>query len=314
MTSIRRLSVGSTGAAVRKLEQELKERGLFKGAVDKRFDAKTKAAVQKFEARRGFKEDGVVGGRIARLLDIELPKVAPTTPPSAGNAKGGKFDVVSMNVKSNPLMSQDKVRHDVQRAAKTGEIIGWQEIGPERYKDAIRNLKGFEHFMPKGLETPISWKKDQFKLLDSGVERMHGGLAKVSPHRQVAWVKLQNKETGETMIHMNTHLVSGAWNSKVQRSDPWRQKMWKQHIEKMGKMVERFEKKGIPVTISGDFNRNHFKVLGDKVKYDSGLRAGTHGRSTLDYIMHAGNLRKVSTRVDRNFASDHNMVTVRYDL
>ena len=136
-----------------------------------------------------------------------------------------------MNVKSNPLMSQDKVRHDVQRAAKTGEIIGWQEIGPERYKDAIRNLKGFDTFMPKGLETPISWKKSEFKLLDSGVKKMHGGLAKVSPHRQVAWVKLQNKETGETVIHMNTHLVSGAFNSKVQRSDPWRKKMWALHIE-----------------------------------------------------------------------------------
>lgn len=316
--TIKRLSVGSVGPQVRKLEQELKERGLFMGPVDNRFDARTKAAVQKFEARRGFKEDGVVGNRIAKLLDLGTvggTKPTPgTQPTSAGNAKGGKFDVVSMNVKSNPLMSQDKVRHDVQRAAKTGEIIGWQEIGPERYKDAIRNLKGFEHFMPRGLETPISWKKDQFKLLDSGVEKMHGGLAKVSPHRQVAWVKLQNKETGETIIHMNTHLVSGAWNSRVQRSDPWRKKMWNQHIEKMGNMVERFEKKGFPVTISGDFNRNQFKVLGDKVKYDSGLRAGTRGRSTLDYIMHTGKLRKLSTRVDRNFASDHNMVTVRYDL
>lgn len=319
MTTIRRLSVGSQGPAVRKLEQELKERGLFKGPVDNKFDAKTKAAVQKFEHRRGFKEDGVVGGRIARLLDLNLKATSTaatpgTKPSSAGNAKGGTYDVVSMNVKSNPLMSQDKVRHDVQRAAKTGEIIGWQEIGPERYKDAIRNLKGFDTFMPKGLETPISWKKSEFKLLDSGVKKMHGGLAKVSPHRQVAWVKLQNKETGETVIHMNTHLVSGAFNSKVQRSDPWRKKMWALHIEKMGKMVEQFEKQGFPVTISGDFNRSSFKVLGSQVKYDSGLHSGTHGRSTLDYIMHTGKLRKVSSRVDRNFASDHNMVTVRYDL
>ena len=98
MTTIRRLSVGSHGPAVRKLEQELKERGLLKGPVDNKFDAKTKAAVQKFEHRRGFKEDGVVGGRIARLLDIKLPSTASTagtTPPSAGNTRGGTFDVVT---------------------------------------------------------------------------------------------------------------------------------------------------------------------------------------------------------------------------
>lgn len=306
---IQRLSMGSVGAPVRKLEQELKERGLFKGPVDNKFDAKTRRAVQAFEKRRGFEQDGVVGGRISRLLGLGLEK----TKPAGGK---GVFDVVSMNVKSNPLMSQDKVRHDVQRAAKTGEIIGWQEIGPERYRDAIRNLKGFSHFMPKGLETPISWKTSEFKLLDSGVEKMHGGLAKVSPHRQVAWVKLQNKETGEVMIHMNTHLVSGAWNSKIQRSDPWRKAMWNRHIEKMGNLIEKFEKQGHPVTISGDFNRNSFKVLGNKVVYDSGLHSGTHGRSTLDYVMHTrgGGLKKISSRVDRHYASDHNAVTVRYDI
>lgn len=312
MTTIRRLHVGSVGSQVRKLEQELKERGVLKGPVDNRFDAKTKAAVKKVERQFGFKEDGVAGARLQKRLGLQTVKAGET----GGTGGKGVFDVVSMNVKSNPVMSQDKVRHDVQRAAKTGEIIGWQEIAPQRYKDAIRNLKGFNHFMPKGLETPISWKADKFKLLDSGVERMHGGLAKVSPHRQVAWVKLQDKETGKTIIHMNTHLVSGAFNSKVQRSDPWRKAMWARHIEKMGNLVEKFEKKGFPVTITGDFNRNHFKVLGNKVEYASGLHGGTHGKSTLDYVMNTKHrdLKKVSTHIDRNYASDHNGVTVRYDL
>lgn len=313
MSTLRRLSVGSVGTPVRKLEQELKQRGLLKGPVDNRFDARTKEAVKRFERRHDLHVDGVVGRRIDTLLDLGLAPSKPSGPKAGGN---GVFDVVSMNVKSNPLMSQDKVLHDVRRAAKTGEIIGWQEIGPERYRDAIRSLKGFSHFMPKGLETPISWKSSEFKLLDSGVERMHGGLAKVSPHRQVAWVKLQNRETGETVIHLNTHLVSGAFNSKIQRSDPWRKAMWARHMEKMGNLVERFERQGHPVTITGDFNRNHFKVFGNKVAYDSGLRAGTHGSSTLDYVMHTPNrsIKKVSTHVDRNYASDHNAVVVRYDL
>lgn len=312
MSTIRRLSVGSVGLPVRRLEQALKQRGLLKGPVDDRFDARTRAAVMRFEHRQGLKVDGVVGQRISKRLDLGL---AGPRPGPSGDGKG-VFDVVSMNVKSNPEMSQDKVVRDVRRAAKAGDIIGWQEIAPERYRDAIRDLPGFDHFMPKGLQTPISWKSKEFKLLDSGVERMHGGQAGVSPHRTVAWVKLQNKETGETMIHMNTHLVSGAWNNEQTRSDPWRKAMWNRHMDKMGKLVERFEKKGHPVTITGDFNRNHFKVFGNKVAYDSGIRAGTHGSSTLDYVMHTRHesLEKVSNRVDTRFNSDHNAVIVRYDL
>ena len=278
MSTIRPLSIGSVGAQVRKLEQELKQRGLLKGP------------------RRPM----------------------PATPATPGPKADGKgvFDVVSMNVKSNPLMSQDKVSHDVRRAAKVGEIIGWQEIAPERYRQAIRNLPGFDHFMPKGLQTPISWKSSEFKLLASGVERMHGGKAGISPNRTVAWLKLKNKQTGETVIHLNTHLVSLAWNTKISRSDPWRKAMWNQHIAKMGKLVERFERQGHPVTITGDFNRNHFRVFGNKVDYDSGLRRGTHGTSTLDDVMSTRNqgLKRVSTKVDDRFASDHNAVVVRYDL
>ncbi len=266
MLSIRGLRVGSVGAPVRKLEQQLKQQGLLKG-------------------------------------------------PAKGDGQG-VFDVVSMNVKSNPEMSQDKVLHDVRKAARTGDIIGWQEIAPERYRDAIRGLPGFDHFMPKGLQTPISWRSKDWKLLGSGVERMHGGKPGISPNRTVAWVKLQNKETGKTMIHMNTHLVSGAWNARHTASDPWRKAMWNQHIEKMGRMIERFERQGHPVTITGDFNRNHFKVFGEKVAYDSNLHVGTHGSSTLDYVMHARHesLKALKATVTDSFASDHNAVSVRYDL
>lgn len=307
MSSPFRLSVGSTGAPVRRLEQELKERGLLRGPVDNVFDARTAAAVSRFEEQQGWKVNGVVGQRIWDRFDLGEPTQR------RGN---GAFNVVSMNVKSNPEMPQAAVVHDVRRAAKQGDIIGWQEIGPARYRDAIRDLDGFGHFMPRGLETPISWRKDKFELLDSGVKKMHGGLAGVSPHRQVAWVKLRNKDTGEVMVHMNTHLVSGAWNSKKQPTDPWRQRMWNKHIDGMERMIERFERQGHPVTISGDFNRNQFRVFGNDVRYDSGLHANTHGRSTLDYVMSTRHrdLDKVRTRVDTGFRSDHNAVIVRYDL
>ena len=48
----------------------------------------------------------------------------------------------------------------------------------------------------------------------------------------------------------------------------------------------------------------------------SGLRAGTHGKSTLDYVMHTRHdaLKKLSNKIDTRFASDHNAVVVRYDI
>ena len=113
MTSIRRLSVGSVGAPVRKLEQQLKQQGLLRGPVDHFFDAKTRAAVTRLEHRNGWKEDGVVGERISKRFDLGLTD-DKSGPKGDGN---GVFDVVSMNVKSNPEMSQDKVTHDVRRAA-----------------------------------------------------------------------------------------------------------------------------------------------------------------------------------------------------
>ncbi len=68
--------------------------------------------------------------------------------------------------------------------------------------------------------------------------------------------------------------------------------------------------------VGGDFNRNHYPVLGKHVAYDNSLQAGTHGGSTLDYVMHArdASIRTVRGGVERGFASDHDAVVVRYRL
>lgn len=323
-----RLTVGSTGPAVKKLEQELKERGLLKGAVDNVFDKATKQAVQRFERKHGWKADGVVGGRIWKKLELSGEAHEGTT---SNVTKGStKFTTVNINVKSNPPMSQDKVLHDVRRAAAAGDVIGWNEISvlknkdgsrDDRYFDAIKSLgKDWGHYMPKHgkyrIPNPISWKKKEWDLVDSGFRRTHGGLEKVSPSRYVTWVKLKNKKTGDTIVRMNTHLVSGAWSSKNKPAKQWRQDQWHTHMRKMKEMVARFERSGHPVIIGGDFNRDSYKLFGNKVKYDNNIHVGTHGKSTLDYVMHTPNkdLKKVGGRVQGAYASDHDAVVVKYQL
>ena len=138
----------------------------------------------------------------------------------------------------------------------------------------------------------------------------------MSPNRYITWVKLRHKKTGKTIIRMNTHLVSGAWSKKKKPAKAWRQAQWKVHIRKLKALVERFEKRGHTVIIGGDFNRDSYRVLGKKVRYDNDLHVGTHGKATLDYVMHLPDedLRRKGGRVVGGFHSDHDAVVVKYRL
>ncbi|MFZ5441973.1 MAG: endonuclease/exonuclease/phosphatase family protein [Myxococcota bacterium] len=230
------------------------------------------------------------------------------------------FTTVNVNVKSNPTMPQRSVVHDVKRASQTGSLIGWNEIGPGRYFDALKQLgPEWGHYMPHDgklhIPNPISWKKSEWKLEDSGFLRTHHGLAKVSPNRYITWVKLKHRDSGQELVRVNTHLVSGAW-STPKPTTPWRRHQWRVHMEKLAHLVDRFESKGLKVIIGGDFNRDSYRVLGKRVRYDNDLHVGTHGRSTLDYLMHTRNpdLRRVAGRVQQGYASDHDAVVARYAL
>lgn len=307
----RPLRVGSRGPEVRTLERELKERGLLKGPVDGVFDARTKAAVKRFEWSQGWKEDGVVGDRLWRTVTGQAAE------------KSGKvhtFRTVNINIKNNPEMPQRAVEHDVKKAAKAGGLIGWNEIGPKRYADAIRALgKDWGHYFPKHgqyqIPNPISWKKTVWEKKDEGFLKTHGGLAKVSPSRYITWVELEHKKTGQRVVRLNTHLVSGAWSGQKPTTE-WRRAQWNTHMAKLKDLVEKFEKQGKVVIVGGDFNRDSHKVLGKDVRYASGLDAPTHGKRTLDYVMHTphDDLRRVGSRAEKGYRSDHNAVIVRYAL
>ena len=129
-------------------------------------------------------------------------------------------------------------------------------------------------------------------------------------------MKLKNKETGKTVVRMNTHLVSGAWSSPKPTTE-WRREMWHTHMAKLKGLVERFEKQGYPVIVGGDFNRDSFKVLGNQVAYEQ--QASTWaptGSSTYDYLMHTphGSLKSKGARVDHDYRSDHDAVVGQYTL
>lgn len=310
------LRLGDRGRAVRILERNLKQQGHLEGPVDGRFDRRTKAAVKAFEGERGWTQDGVGGNRLWRHATGQ----AATPPPNPGAKDSFDFRTVSINVKNNPLMPQPAVVHDVRKAARQGGLIGWQEIGPDRYFQAIRNLgPQWGHYMPKHgkyrIPNPISWKKSVWDKQDEGFMRTHGGMAKVSPARYITWVKLKHKASGQEVVRINTHLISGAWSDRKPTTE-WRREQWHTHMQELRDLVARFKKKGLAVVVGGDFNRDSYRVLGKQVRYDSGLHAKTHGQRTLDYVMHAPDrdIARRGARVERDFRSDHNALVVRYTL
>lgn len=231
------------------------------------------------------------------------------------------FNTLNLNVKSNPVMSQKAVLHDIRKASHEAGLIGWNEIGPARYFDAVRSLgPDWGHYMPKDgglhIPNPISWKKSVWQKEDAGFVRTHHGLAKVSPNRYITWVKLKHRASNQEVVRINTHLVSGAFSHGHRPTTEWRQHQWHVHMQKLEKLVHHFESQGLRVIVGGDFNRDSFQVLGKQVAYDNKLNVGTHGRSTYDYLMHTrhSGLKRVGGRVQRGFASDHDAVVARYAL
>ncbi|MEH2071646.1 MAG: peptidoglycan-binding domain-containing protein [Nostoc sp.] len=62
------LRVGSTGEAVKNVQNSLKQQGFYTASVNGVFDNKTRAAVMKFQKSKGLRADGIAGRRTLAAL------------------------------------------------------------------------------------------------------------------------------------------------------------------------------------------------------------------------------------------------------
>jgi len=65
-----KITVGAKGEFVKKLQQALKTKGYYAGAVDGDFNQATGEAVKKLKTGHGLKEDMVAGAKVFAILDI----------------------------------------------------------------------------------------------------------------------------------------------------------------------------------------------------------------------------------------------------
>lgn len=132
------------------------------------------------------------------------------------------------------------------------DVIGWQEADGGKAK--LRALKGYATYAPN--DVPISYRTSQWDLVAKGSIRTHRGNPRVSPHRYITWVVLKHERTGSKITVLNTHFVSGAWNSNDREKDEsWRRVMWRTHDAKLRQIVEQRSARGERLFITGDFNR-----------------------------------------------------------
>ena len=96
-----------------------------------------------------------------------------------------------------------------------------------------------------GEATAIMYRKDKFKLVDSGTFWLSETPDKVSigwdakHHRTCTWVVLENKETGEQYAHINTHLDHKGAQARTNG------------LTLVTDLAASFD---IPVVVTGDFN------------------------------------------------------------
>ena len=74
------LSIGSSGASVRNLQQKLQSAGFSPGGVDGDFGARTERAVRAFQQAKGIEVDGKVGPQTLRALGDRFEPSAPRPP------------------------------------------------------------------------------------------------------------------------------------------------------------------------------------------------------------------------------------------
>ena len=132
------LKKGSSGEAVRQLQQALKDLGYDPGAVDGQFGAKTEAAVKQFQGDREITVDGIVG-------DITWLNI----------------DEADM---SNPTIRKGSTGNPVRRAQKRLTLGGYDTGGVDgifgaKTEAAVKRFQKDRGLTQDGIIGPNTWNE-----------------------------------------------------------------------------------------------------------------------------------------------------------
>jgi hypothetical protein len=195
---------------------------------------------------------------------------APHPAPAAGPVTmAAPFWVMTQNVQQLPQHPQPEVIEDVTITASQADLIGWQEIGLLRYKQAVAALPGFTTYwgigkpsdksepVEKGkpYDSPISWRTEKFDFIEGGRFVVHQGKAKITDTRYCTWALLLDKASGVKFYHFNVHMVSSPFSTAPDVSQQaLRQEMWKNGYATLDAQITKIVGDDSPLVLTGDFN------------------------------------------------------------
>jgi peptidoglycan hydrolase-like protein with peptidoglycan-binding domain len=132
------LKEGSTGLAVKQLQQALSDLGYHPGAADGQFGSKTEAAVKSFQADHDIAVDGIVG------------------------------DITWLNIDeadtSNPTIKKGSIGNPVRRAQKRLTLGGYDTSGVDgifgaNTESAVKKFQKDFGLAQDGIVGPKTWDK-----------------------------------------------------------------------------------------------------------------------------------------------------------
>ena len=166
-----------------------------------------------------------------RVREFRIP-VEPEEPRT--KTQTGKLRFVSQNVQALPLMPQDDVMADVLLTASQATVVGWQEIGPRRYDEAVASLDPriwttfwAGHRNVGGYESPISFRHNVFTAVKGDAVLFQPANAGISRAKYFTWLILEHNRTKARIIVTNKHYVSSAFSKKSKKYNKQRPVIWR---------------------------------------------------------------------------------------
>lgn len=219
-------------------------------------------------------------------------------------------------------MSFTLATHNVRRGAaslrRMASVVCWQEVSTIEAHRRLRNMDGYAEFVPGGrprgqvppkAACPISWRRQRWRLVDSGYVHVHGGQRHLTPSRGITWVVLRRRGArGRRLVVVNVWPVNGAWKPRKWPGTLTRRKtLWQRYMDSVEGLLVRLgrEYPTAEVVVAGDFNwPTAVDLPGLKSAWPRGIDQ-IHFSSGVGEPRGTRVLRKVRKRIMGRYGSDH---------
>jgi len=146
-------------------------------------------------------------------------------------------------------------KNGIQAILQKAQVVGLQEVGTDAQKKIIDNLAsssvGVYH--PAGIHTPIVWDNTVYQKVTSGYKRtVKSGIVK-----NIAYVKLRNRSTGQQFYMFNFHATVGVSDNPSQGCSSTVCNVYKYEMSTLSAYINAHKSDNLPIFVTGDYNSNY---------------------------------------------------------